>query len=144
MSAGCTHVVVQSNNAAMFSTDMQVEMPAGDDAVEKEPAPPVVSFSQLYQFTSALEKLFLFIGMLCALGCGAALPTLLIAFGDAFDQLGVAETLPEESVMGTEMTKMLLTFVWIGVGIGTGKFVYISCVDYVCSSQMLKYKTSFF
>jgi len=103
----------------------------------------MASFGHLFQFTSSFEKLLLFIGMLCALGCGAAMPTMLIAFGDTFDQLGVAETLPGQSVLGTEMTKMLLTFMWIGIGLGAGKCIYISSVDYVCSAQMLKYKAAF-
>ena len=56
---------------------------------------------------------------------------------------GVSETLPGQSVMGTSMDQMLLTFVWIGLGMGTGKFIYISCVNYVCSASVLKYKKSF-
>jgi hypothetical protein len=45
--------------------------------------------------------------------------------------------------MGTSMDEMLLTFVWIGLGMGSGKFIYISCVNYVCSSSVLKYKKAF-
>jgi ABC-type multidrug transport system fused ATPase/permease subunit len=45
--------------------------------------------------------------------------------------------------MGSKMTQMLLTFVWIGLGLGSAKFIYISCVEYVCSSQVLKYKIAF-
>lgn len=45
--------------------------------------------------------------------------------------------------MSSQMQKMLLTFVWIGLGMGSGKLIYIACVNYVCSSQVLKYKTAF-
>jgi hypothetical protein len=45
--------------------------------------------------------------------------------------------------MGSSMDKMLLTFVWIGIGMGCGKLIYITCVNYVCSSQVLAYKRAF-
>ena len=107
------------------------------------PGPPPASIAELYQFASGPEKLLLLVGVICALGAGLSQPMMMIAFGNAFEQLGVAETLPGKSVMGTHMTNMLITFVYIGIGMGVGKGTYIASVQYVCSSQMLKYKMAF-
>jgi ABC-type multidrug transport system fused ATPase/permease subunit len=107
------------------------------------PGPPPASIAELYQFASGPEKLLLLAGVICALGAGLSMPMMTIAFGNAFEQLGVAETLPGRSVMGAHMTNMLITFVYIGIGYGVGKGTYIASVQYVCSSQMLKYKVAF-
>lgn len=45
---------------------------------------------------------------------GAAMPLMLLAFGDAFDQLGLSATLPGARNTGSSVTKMLLTFIYIG------------------------------
>ena len=117
--------------------------PVGVDKAEADAGPPPASFAELYQFASGSEKLLLLFAVLCATGAGCSMPMMLIAFGSAFDQLGVAETLPGKSVIGEQMDKMLFTFVYIGVGMGLGKGLYIASVQYVCSSQMLKYKMAF-
>jgi ABC-type multidrug transport system fused ATPase/permease subunit len=117
--------------------------PVGVDKAEADAGPPPASFAELYQFASGSEKLLLLFAVLCATGAGCSMPMMLIAFGSAFDQLGVAETLPGKSVIGEQMDKMLFTFVYIGVGMGLGKVLYIASVQYVCSSQMLKYKMAF-
>ena len=45
---------------------------------------------------------------------GAAMPLMLLAFGDAFDQLGLSATLSGARNTGSSVTKMLLTFIYIG------------------------------
>ena len=62
---------------------------SGLEEQPEQPELPAASFSQLYQFTSLFEKMVLLIALLSALGAGAAMPMMLIAFGDAFDQLGL-------------------------------------------------------
>ena len=114
-----------------------------DDATEADQSGPRASLAELYQFASAFEKLVLAVAVVGALGAGASMPMMLIAFGGAFDQLGVAETVPGQSVLGSFMDTMLLQFVYVGIGMGGGKLIYVACVQYVCSAQILKYKVQF-
>eukprot|EP00239_Pterosperma_sp_CCMP1384_P007040 CAMPEP_0197854810 /NCGR_PEP_ID=MMETSP1438-20131217/25381_1 /TAXON_ID=1461541 /ORGANISM="Pterosperma sp., Strain CCMP1384" /LENGTH=266 /DNA_ID=CAMNT_0043469691 /DNA_START=157 /DNA_END=953 /DNA_ORIENTATION=+ len=114
----------------------------GEKKDEEDQTPPA-TLKQLYVFTSANDKLLLLFAALCATGSGIAMPMMLIAFGDAFEQLGVSETLPGQNVLGDKMDEMLLTFAYIAVGIAAGKFFYVGIVSYVCSSQVLSYKVEF-
>ena len=103
----------------------------------------MASISELYQFTTLFEKLLLVIAVLAATGSGAAMPMMLFAFDDAFGSLGVSETLGSGFTLNDKMTQMFLSFVWIGLGIFVGKFIYISICQYLCSCQLLNYKTAF-
>ena len=46
------------------------------------------TLGELYQFTSTFEKMLLVVAVFAAVGTGASMPMMLIAFGNAFDQLG--------------------------------------------------------
>ena len=116
------------------------EDPKKKKAEEKKPKATIPEF---YQFASGGEKLMLVIAAFAATGSGLAMPMMLIAFGDAFDGLGVSETISGASYGASFMDQMLLTFIWIALGIFGGRFLYLSFTDWVCSNQLYAYKKAY-
>jgi ABC-type multidrug transport system fused ATPase/permease subunit len=116
--------------------------PTIDEGGDEEKG-PVATWGELYKFASSFERLLLFFAALAAVGAGASVPMMIIAMGNAFDQLGSSETLPGQSVLGDNMNSMLRNFAWVALGMGGGKLIYISIGQYVCASQVLKYRLEF-
>ena len=116
--------------------------PASSSSDKKEKKPKA-SVPELYQFASGGEKLMLVVAAFAATGSGLAMPMMLVAFGDAFDGLGVSETISGASYSASFMDQMLFTFVWIALGILGGRFIYLSVTDWVCSTQLYEYKKAY-
>ena len=106
----------------------------------KEPPPPIASLKEFYQFTSAFEKTLLYLGALLATGAGVCMPMTLIAFSGAFEQMGVAATVPGMSVLSSKTLEMLYTFIYIGSANLITRFGYYYCVESVCQSQIFRYR----
>ena len=110
---------------------------------EKAKKEPKATFGELYQFTSTNERILLLVALFMATGAGVAQPMMLIAFSDLFTQLGTTSVL-DGAMVGTEsMMSMLMILIYIGIALFVCDSIAISSVNYVCASQMLKYKQAY-
>ena len=136
-----------------------------EDEEEKEKVPPA-SIGELYQFTSGFEKFLLVIAALASTGSGVSNPLMLVAFNSAFDSMGepfscllqspakvfppdtalfigVSETVEGAKAMTSMMHDTIMAFVYIAIAIFLTRFIYTWSVEYVCQSQVLKFKQEY-
>ncbi|KAM6202297.1 ATP-dependent translocase ABCB1 [Rhynchocyon petersi] len=114
-----------------------------DDKKEKKPA---VSTFAMFRYSNWLDKFYMLLGTLAAIIHGAALPLMMLVFGnmtDSFADMGnsgnINETLWNESIPKrnispfTELEKEMTTYAYYYSGIGAGVLVAAYCqVSFWC------------
>lgn len=68
---------------------------------------------------------------------------MLVAFYNLFGQLGVTSLLEGALISDSQMMTMFLQMIYVGIGIFVGRLISVPCIEYVCSSMMLKYKHAY-
>ncbi|XBH77146.1 hypothetical protein VPH35_103667 [Triticum aestivum] len=89
-----------------------------DDQTEKK-----VSLLGMFRYADSLDVLLMVVGSLGAVGNGVAGSLMLVVFGDAINSFGESTT----STVLPAVTKVVLNFVYLGIGIAVASFLQMSC-----------------
>ena len=122
---------------------VEVDSPAGVGKKKKDPPEPTATLTEFYQFLSASEAGVLFIGCIGAIGMGLGNPFMLIAFQQLFGTMGDMMIVRGVAIPFDKMVQLLMTMVYLGIGVGAGALISITAVEYTTASQMLKYKKAY-
>ena len=107
---------------------------------KKEPPPPRVSFSQLYTYATPCELVLVFFGAIFALATGAAMPVMLIGFGDSIDaMMGKAGAGNDDM-----MTSSVLWMVYIGAAQIVTAYIQNACFGVTGENQVNRMRDKFF
>ncbi|XP_062218601.1 ABC transporter B family member 4-like [Phragmites australis] len=90
---------------------------------EKEGAAKKVSLLGMFRYADRLDVLLMVIGTVGAVANGVAEPLVTILFGNVIDSFGDSTT---ESILRS-VTKVVLDFVYLGIGAAVVSFLQVSC-----------------
>ena len=110
---------------------------------EKPPPEPAVSLAELLQYATITELFMLAIGSVAMVGVGLGTPLMLLPLREIFGLLGASAIIPGAKIPMEAMLRVLLTLVFIGVGIFVFHLIGIICIELAAASQMLKYKREY-
>uniref|UniRef100_A0A453NB59 Uncharacterized protein n=1 Tax=Aegilops tauschii subsp. strangulata TaxID=200361 RepID=A0A453NB59_AEGTS len=82
-----------------------------------------VSLLGMFRYADSLDVLLMVVGSLGAVGNGVAGSLMLVVFGDAINSFGESTT----STVLPAVTKVVLNFVYLGIGIAVSSFLQMSC-----------------
>eukprot|EP00924_Labyrinthula_sp_SR-Ha-C_P002659 maker-scaffold_13-snap-gene-3.61-mRNA-1 protein AED:0.01 eAED:0.01 QI:0/0/0/1/1/1/2/0/1318 len=100
-----------------------------------------VSFFQLFKFSSAQDKLLLFVGFLGSAGVGAVVPFFTILFGDLFDSFNDPESIENIREIGVDFAKK---FAYLGAGAFIMASAQVACFTITSERQVLKIREAYF
>uniref|UniRef100_V9K7H3 Multidrug resistance protein 1-like protein n=1 Tax=Callorhinchus milii TaxID=7868 RepID=V9K7H3_CALMI len=124
---------------------------------EKEKKIEMVSLLTLFRYSGRLDKLLMVLGSLAALIHGAALPLMVIVFGDMTDSFVMDGRVPGNNTNTTinlnmtisdtleeQMTRYSFYYVGIGVGVMIAAYMQVSFWALAAARQTKKMRSAFF
>lgn len=126
---------------------------------EKKEKRPTVGILTMFRYSDWLEQLYMTLGTLAAIIHGAALPLMMLIFGEMTDSfadagnypnttLNITEGYPNSSVILNELEKKMTTYAYyysaIGAGVLVAAYIQVSFWCLAAGKQIFKIRKQFF
>ncbi|PAV65224.1 hypothetical protein WR25_20742 [Diploscapter pachys] len=121
---------------------------------EKEPDPPKASLLQLFRYTSNVDRIMLFIGIVVACGTGLGMPLMSIIMGDITQNfidanyLATNKTFPGYkdalNKFNHDVIQNVMKYVYLGIGIFCAAAIQTTCFLTVCENLINRLRRHFF
>jgi ATP-binding cassette subfamily B (MDR/TAP) protein 1 len=111
-----------------------------------KPEGEIVPFSKLFTYADKYDYLLMFLGSLGAIAMGTAQPLQIILFGDtlnAFNPVPREDGTFDPSGMESEINKVVLNFVFLGIGVLFGGVLQVGCWTATAARQSKKLREAY-
>ena len=106
-----------------------------------------VGLVELFKFSDSLDKIFIVLGVVNAIICGAVFPLMFYIFGDLTDVFSQFDN-PLTQMSDKELMSGVLDIVWkmcsIGGAMWVSHYVFVACLNYAAERQVLRIRKEFF
>ena len=119
------------------------KVPPAPESQEKKQLEELCSIADLFRFTTATDKAFFAIGMLCAAVVGVAQPFMMVYFSAFFEDVGSTLTDPTASFGLASIIDMAVAMCVIGGIMWAGTFVYWSAAEIVSARNVSALKKAY-
>ena len=106
-----------------------------------------VGLIELFKFSDSVDKIFIFLGIVNAIICGAVFPLMFYIFGDLTDIFSQFDN-PLTQLSDEQLMESVLGVVWkmcsIGGAMWVSHYVFVACLNYAAERQVLRIRKEFF
>ena len=106
-----------------------------------------VGLIELFKFSDSVDKIFIFLGIVNAIICGAVFPLMFYIFGDLTDIFSQFDN-PLTQLSDEQLMESVLGVVWkmcsIGAAMWVSHYVFVACLNYAAERQVLRIRKEFF
>ncbi|CAM6099091.1 unnamed protein product [Calypogeia fissa] len=93
---------------------------------KKDEAIQTVSLRKLFEFADGIDVLLMIVGSIGAIGAGVAQPLMTLLFGELINAFGQNYATSTHRLVH-EVNKVVLDFVYLGIGCGVGAYLEVAC-----------------
>ena len=106
-----------------------------------------VGLLELFKFSDSVDKIFILLGVVNAVICGAVFPLMFYIFGDLTDVFSQFDN-PLTQLTDKELMSGVLDIVWkmcsIGGAMWVSHYIFVACLNYAAERQVLRIRKEFF